>query len=119
MPIDHHIRFVGNATVGLDPARDEEAASAQRCMLDGGDHGAFDARQEHSQIILNALPTIIWRSRVNVSGVVTPSPVGVAIVWLKYPGPPTPNDAGDAAFWMNSVVFIARAMRAAVSRFCV
>jgi hypothetical protein len=34
-------------------------------------------------MIRNALPTTIWRSRVKVSGVVTPSPVGVAMVWLK------------------------------------
>jgi hypothetical protein len=34
-------------------------------------------------MILNASPTTICRSRVNVSGVVIPSPVGVAMVWLK------------------------------------
>ena len=43
-------------------------------------------------MILSAPPTTIWRSRVKVSGVVTPSPVGVAMLWLKYPGPPTPNE---------------------------
>ena len=30
-----------------------------------------------------APPMVNCRSRVKVSGVVTPSPVGVAIVWLK------------------------------------
>ena len=57
------------------------------------------------------------RSRVNVSGVVTPSPVGVAMLWLRYPGPPNPSDASDDALLTKSVVFIAFAMRVTLSTF--
>ena len=40
------------------------------------------------------LPTVVARRwRVNVSGVVTPSPVGVAMLKLKYPSPPLPSPA--------------------------
>jgi hypothetical protein len=67
-------------------------------MFDRRNYSAAYARQEHGYMIRNALPTTICRSRVKVRGVVTPSPVGVAMVWLKYPGPPTPSDADEAAF---------------------
>src|SRR6185369_5235576 len=50
------------------------------------------------------------RSRVNVSGVVTPSPVGPAIENDKYPSPPRPSDAMHGPFFTNSVVSMIRPM---------
>ncbi len=58
---------------------------------------------------------VSWRSRVNVSGVVMPSPVGVAMLWLRYPGPPKPSEASDEALLTKIVVFITRAMRVTAS----
>ena len=43
------------------------------------------------------------RSRVNVSGVVTPSPVGPAIENDKYPSPPSPSPDMLGPFFTNSV----------------
>ena len=63
------------------------------------------------------LPTVVERRcRVNVSGVVTPSPVGVAMLKLRYPSPPLPSPAMLGPFWINSVVSISRPMRVMVSR---
>ena len=46
------------------------------------------------------------RSRVKLSGVVTPSPVGPAIENDKYPSPPKPSDAMQGPFFTNNVVSI-------------
>ena len=58
-----------------------------------------------------------WRSRVKVIGVVTPSPVGVAMLKLRYPAPPAPSAAEHAALWTTRVVFIALANFVTVSTF--
>jgi len=96
-PIHYHDRLRSRASIGFQPLPNQEPAAIQSRMLDCRDYGALDARQKHDYTIRNALPTTICRSRVKVSGVVTPSPVGVAMLWLKYPGPPTPSEAGEAA----------------------
>src|SRR5262249_29748648 len=62
------------------------------------------------------LRTVVERRwRVNVSGVVTPSPVGVAMLKLRYPSPPLPNPAMLGPFWMYSDVSSSRPIRVTVS----
>src|SRR5438128_11278995 len=55
------------------------------------------------------LPTVVVRRcRQKVSGVVTPSPVGVAILKLKYPSPPEPRLAMLGPFCTNRLVSSSR-----------
>ena len=55
------------------------------------------------------------RCLVNVNGVVTPSPVGVAMLKLKYPSPPEPSDAVLGPLATNNVTFISRPILVIVS----
>ena len=68
--------------VRLEPPGHEEAAPLERLVLARGDERAVDAGEVH-QTIRSAPPTVSCRSRVKVRGVVTPSPVGVAIEKLR------------------------------------
>src|SRR5438132_1558395 len=62
------------------------------------------------------LPTVVERRcRMNVSGVVTPSPVGVAMLKLRYPSPPLPRPAMLGPFWMYRLVSSSRPMRVMAS----
>ena len=79
-------------------------------MLDGRRGGSYNAADVHVRYFPNTRRLSIIeqrRSRVNVSGVVTPSPVGPAIENEIYPSPPSPRLAMLGPFLMNKVVSIA------------
>ena len=61
--------------------------------------------------LLQTVSTRVQRRwRVKVRGLVTPSPVGVAMLYDRKPSPPSPSPAMQGPFLMNRVVSISRPM---------
>ena len=90
---NHLFRNSGRGTfadVILPPARAQEKGLTSTVTFPVG-----NLAPEGSVIKSTAIdPTVVERRcRVKVSGVVTPSPVGVAMLKLRYPSPPTPRQA--------------------------
>ena len=84
--IDQNLRLAAIAAIGLQPLRDQKPKPTESFMFDRRSQVPSNAARNipypfRTPLILRApRPNSIWRSRVNVIGVVTPSPVGVAIL---------------------------------------
>src|SRR5262245_46207648 len=71
-----------------------ESAVTVKIAFGPSSHWTFSLGRCLSLYKIRMLPTlVVRRCRVNVRGVVTPSPVGVAMLKLRYPSPPKPSDA--------------------------
>ena len=104
--VDGHHRISVGGRASIEWLHQDQALGLERDVLDGGRGTADDATPTHQLLPADAIKDE-RRCRVNVNGLVTPSPVGVAIVNERYPSPPRPNPAMLGPFLINRVVFIA------------
>ena len=84
--IHQNLRFAAIAPVAFEPLRDQKTEPVESFVFDCRSQSAVDASQTTSLFNNPQRPATrgtICRSRVNVSGVVTPSPVGVAMLKLR------------------------------------
>ena len=83
--IDEHLRFADVLSSGVDPLADEQPRPGEARVFHCRCQRAVNAREVHraSRQKIRSGPTdVIIRWRVKVIGVVIPSPVGVAMLWL-------------------------------------
>jgi hypothetical protein len=78
--VEDYERLARRAPVRFDALANEPAAALERLVTHRRGQSSVDASQVHYTILKAPAPIASWRSRVNVNGVVTPSPVGVAML---------------------------------------
>src|SRR5579862_4325742 len=118
--IDRQDRLAVSFSRRCEELHDEQLPTLHGWMLHSGHSLTNYFTYLHVAAHITLIPPaaeVERRCRVNVNGVVTPSPVGVAMLKLRYPSPPRPRQAGLGPFCTYKVVSISRPIRVIVSRF--